>query len=127
VPPFEETQTYVRRINGYYNDYLGTITGVDMTGSLAGFDGASAAWGNWADASVGYGAYMESTVKCGQSCSHFGFGRRFQRRMPLLELGAQGAIEGSGSGLQHEVRASLLPLAEALSNNGVDGAFDKAG
>ncbi|KKO08748.1 hypothetical protein LCGC14_0046880, partial [marine sediment metagenome] len=22
--------------------------------------------------------------------------------MPLLELGAQGAIEGSGSGLQHE-------------------------
>lgn len=50
---------------------------------------------------------MESTVKCGQSCSHFGFGRRFQRRMPLLELGAQGAIEGSGSGLQHEVRASF--------------------
>ena len=52
-------------------------------------------------------AMRESTVKCGQSCSHFGFGRRFQRRMPLLELGAQGAIEGSGSGLQHEVRASF--------------------
>ncbi len=51
--------------------------------------------------------FLESTVKCGQSCSHFGFGRRFQRRMPLLELGAQGAIESSGSGLQHEVRASF--------------------
>lgn len=62
VPPFEETQTYVRRINGYYNDYLGTITGVDMTGSLAGFDGASAAWGNWADASVGYGTYMGTQI-----------------------------------------------------------------
>ena len=58
IPPFEETQTYVRRINGYFNDYLGTITGVDMTGSMNGVDGASAAWGNWSDASMGYGAYM---------------------------------------------------------------------
>jgi hypothetical protein len=56
---------------------------------------------------LAFGTVKESTVKCGQSCSHFGFGRRFQRRMPLLELGAQGAIEGSGSGLQHEVRASF--------------------
>lgn len=62
VPPFEETQTYVRRINGYFNAYLGTITGVDMTGTLAGVDGASAAWGNWADASIGYGTYMGARI-----------------------------------------------------------------
>lgn len=57
-PPFEETQTYVRRIRGYYDEYLSQITSVDMTGSLAGFDGASAAWGNWADASMGYGSHV---------------------------------------------------------------------
>ena len=62
VPPFAETQTYVQRINGYFNDYIGTITGVDMTGTLAGVDGASAAWGNWADASIGYGAYMGTQI-----------------------------------------------------------------
>lgn len=58
IPPFAETQTYVRRINGYFSDYLGVITGVDMTGSLSGTDGATAAWGNWADASLGYGSYL---------------------------------------------------------------------
>lgn len=62
VPPFEETQNYVRRINGYFNEYLSVITGVDMTGSLAGVDGASAAWGNWGDASMGYGAYMGAQI-----------------------------------------------------------------
>lgn len=62
VPPFEETRTYVRRINGYFNAYLGVITGADMTGTLAGVDGASAAWGNWADASMGYGTYMGAQI-----------------------------------------------------------------
>jgi len=63
IPPFEETQTYVRRIRRYYDEYLGVITGVDMTGSLAGVDGASAAWGNWADASVGYGDHLAGQVE----------------------------------------------------------------
>lgn len=62
IPPFEETQTYVRRIRRYYDEYLGTITGADMTGSLAGVDGASAAWGNWADASIGYGNHVGGQV-----------------------------------------------------------------
>ena len=63
IPPFEETQTYVRRIRRYYDEYLGVITGVDMTGSLAGVDGASAAWGNWADASVGYGDHLAGQIE----------------------------------------------------------------
>ena len=62
IPPFAETQTYVRRINGYFSDYLSVITGVDMTGSLIGTDGASAAWGNWADASLGYGTYLGAQI-----------------------------------------------------------------
>ena len=43
--PLRRTQAYVRQINGYFDAYVGTITGVDMTGSLSGTDGASAAWG----------------------------------------------------------------------------------
>ena len=62
VPPFEETQTYVRRIKGYYDKYLSVITGVDMTGSLDGVYGASAAWGNFADAAMGYDAYQGQKV-----------------------------------------------------------------
>ena len=62
IPPFEETQNYVRRINGYYNEYLSVITGVDMTGSLNGIDGANANWGNFADASMGYGSYQAQQV-----------------------------------------------------------------
>lgn len=62
IPPFEETQNYVRRIKGYYDEYLSIITGVDMTGSLDGIDGANAAWGNYADASIGYGAYQNEQI-----------------------------------------------------------------
>ena len=62
IPPFEETQNYVRRINGYYSEYLSTITGVEMTGTLNGVDGASAARGNWSDASIGYGSYMGGQI-----------------------------------------------------------------
>lgn len=62
---------------------------------------------------------MESTAKCGAITR------------PLLALGAQGAIEVSVSSLQHKMRAScrqthLLTHAEAISNDGVDSAFDKA-
>ena len=63
VPPFAETQTYVRRINGYFKAYVGTITGAAMTGSLEGVDGASAAWGNWAGAAMGYGAHMGGQIE----------------------------------------------------------------
>lgn len=62
VPPFEETQNYVRSIKGFYQKYLSVISGVEMTGSLDGVDGANAAWGNYADASVGYGLYQSEQV-----------------------------------------------------------------
>lgn len=62
IPPFEETRNYVRRIRGYFEEYLSVITGADMAGSLAGIDGANAAWGNFADASKGYGAYQSAQI-----------------------------------------------------------------
>lgn len=62
IPPFEETQNYVVRINGYYNDYIGQITGKDQTGTITGVDGASAQWGNWGDASMGYAADVSDQV-----------------------------------------------------------------
>lgn len=63
IPPFAETQNYVVKINGYYNEYLSVITGADMTGSLDGIDGANAAWGNWSDAAMGYSGYQEGQIR----------------------------------------------------------------
>lgn len=62
VPPFDETQNYVRRIRGYYDGYLSLITGKDQTGTLTGVDGASAQWGNWSDASMGYAGEVNSQI-----------------------------------------------------------------
>lgn len=62
IPPFEETQNYVRRIRGYYDEYLSVITGKDQTGTLAGVDGASAQWGNWSDASMGYASEVGGQI-----------------------------------------------------------------
>ena len=62
IPPFAETQAYVRRIHGYYQDYLGRITGRDQLGTLAGLDGASAQWGNWSDAAMIYGVETSTRI-----------------------------------------------------------------
>lgn len=70
IPPFEETQNYVVRITGYYNEYLSSITGVDMLGSLNGVDGANAAWGNFADASMGYNGYLQGQIEASMRRIH---------------------------------------------------------
>jgi hypothetical protein len=105
VPPFEETQTYVRRINGYYNDYLSVITGADMIGSLDGLDGASAQWGNWSDASMGYGAYMGGQID--------------QSMTRIAALLRQGQPEDSKAAMDHNTymlaeRARLMALTLRL-------------
>jgi hypothetical protein len=62
IPPFEETQNYVRRISGYYDQYLSVITGADMTGTLAGVDGTSAEWGNMASSFIGYSGQQSGQI-----------------------------------------------------------------
>jgi len=62
VPPFKETQGYVRNITKYYNEYLATIGGVDALGTLSPSDYALAEAGNTSDASVYYGADSHATV-----------------------------------------------------------------
>ncbi|MGH1355984.1 MAG: lytic transglycosylase domain-containing protein [Thalassovita sp.] len=63
VPPFKETQGYVRNITKYYNEYLGTIGGVAALGTLSPSDMALAEFANTADASVYYGANSHATVE----------------------------------------------------------------
>ncbi len=62
VPPFKETQGYVRNITKYYNEYLAVIGGVDALGTLSPSDYALAEAGNVSDASVYYGADSHATV-----------------------------------------------------------------
>ena len=63
IPPFEETQNYVRRISGYYDAYLSVITGADVTGTLAGVEGASAEWGNMSSAFIGYSGQQSGQIE----------------------------------------------------------------
>src|SRR3990167_8707084 len=63
IPPFEETQNYVRRISGYYDAYLSVITGADVTGTLAGVEGASAEWGNISSAFIGYSGQQSGQIE----------------------------------------------------------------
>ena len=63
VPPFEETQNYVRRISGFYDAYLSEITGADVTGTLAGVEGASAEWGNMASSFIGYSGQQSGQIE----------------------------------------------------------------
>lgn len=63
IPPFEETQNYVRRISGFYNEYLSVITGVEVTGTLAGAEGASAEWGNTSSAFIGYAGAQSGQIE----------------------------------------------------------------
>jgi hypothetical protein len=63
IPPFEETQNYVRRISGFYNAYLSVITGVEVTGTLAGVEGASAEWGNMSSGFIGYAGAQSGQIE----------------------------------------------------------------
>jgi len=62
VPPFKETQSYVRNITKYYNTYLATIGGVGALGTLSASDYALAEAGNTSDASVYYAADSHATA-----------------------------------------------------------------
>jgi Transglycosylase SLT domain len=63
IPPFEETQNYVRRISGFFDAYLSEITGADVTGTLAGVEGASAEWGNMSSAFIGYSGQQSGQIE----------------------------------------------------------------
>jgi Transglycosylase SLT domain len=63
VPPFAETQGYVRRIAKFYNEYLAVIGGADALGTLFPSDMALAEFGNISDASVYYAADAYATTQ----------------------------------------------------------------
>ena len=63
IPPFKETQIYVRKITGYYNEYLAQVGGVDALGTIQGTDAANAEWVNLADASMNYDFQNQDRVR----------------------------------------------------------------
>ena len=62
IPPFAETQGYVRRITGYYNAYLASIGGADALGTLDASDMALAEYSNTADASMRFSAASHASA-----------------------------------------------------------------
>lgn len=63
VPPFKETQGYVRNITKFYNEYLAKVGGVDALGTLSPSDMTLAEYSNTADASTYYGAASHATTE----------------------------------------------------------------
>jgi len=63
VPPFVETQGYVRNVTKYYNEYLSVVGGVAALGTLSSSDMTLAEYSNTADASIYYGADSHATTQ----------------------------------------------------------------
>ena len=63
VPPFTETQGYVRNITKYYNEYLAVVGGADALGTLSPSDMTLAEYSNTADAAIYYGADSHATTE----------------------------------------------------------------
>lgn len=63
VPPFAETQGYVRNISKFYNEYLAVVGGADALGTLSPSDFALAEYANISDAGVYYAADSHATTE----------------------------------------------------------------
>lgn len=63
VPPFKETQGYVRNITKFYNEYLTTVGGVDALGTLSVSDWALAEYSNTSDALMYFGASSHASIE----------------------------------------------------------------
>jgi hypothetical protein len=62
IPPYPETQNYVRSIRAHYNKYALKISGVDSLGTLSPSEMARAEQSNISDAGMHYGMYSASLM-----------------------------------------------------------------
>jgi len=63
VPPFAETQGYVRNISKFYNEYLAVVGGADALGTLSPSDFALAEYASISEAGVYYAASSHATTE----------------------------------------------------------------
>ncbi|WP_156505766.1 lytic transglycosylase domain-containing protein, partial [Sulfitobacter sp. HI0054] len=63
VPPFAETQGYVRNISKFYNEYLAVVGGADALGTLSPSDFALAEYASISEAGVYYAADSSATTE----------------------------------------------------------------
>ena len=54
IPPYAETQDYVVKITGYYNDYAARISGAEQVGTMTQAEMAIAETSNISDAAISY-------------------------------------------------------------------------
>lgn len=63
VPPFAETQGYVRNISKFYNEYLAVVGGADALGTLSPSDFALAEYASISEAGIYYAADSSATTE----------------------------------------------------------------
>ncbi|SFL70253.1 Transglycosylase SLT domain-containing protein [Loktanella salsilacus] len=62
IPPYRETQDYVKKISGFYNTYAAQISGADQTGTLALEDISISEMSNISDAAMSYAGYSQEIL-----------------------------------------------------------------
>ena len=62
IPPYRETQDYVVRVTGYYNEYAARMSGADQVGTLAPEDLALAELSNISDAAISYAGHSQEIL-----------------------------------------------------------------
>jgi len=62
IPPYRETQDYVVKIRGYYNEYAAQIGGADQIGTLTPADMALSEMSNISDAAISYAGHSQEIL-----------------------------------------------------------------
>jgi hypothetical protein len=62
IPPYRETQDYVKKISGFYNVYAAQISGADQIGTLALADISISEMSNISDAAISYAGYSQEIL-----------------------------------------------------------------
>lgn len=104
IPPYRETQDYVVKISGYYNDYAARITGVDSVGTLTASEMSVAELSNIADAGMSYAGH--STLLLTQSLT---------RLRSILEQIPQATTTRQAMDLNTYARAEVTRIGSVLT------------
>ena len=62
IPPYQETQNYVVKIRGYYNEYAAQISGADQTGTLSLEEITISEMSNISDAAMSYSGHSQDIL-----------------------------------------------------------------
>jgi hypothetical protein len=116
VPPYRETQGYVVRITGFFNAYVGRISGIDQVGTFDPRDMAISEASNISDAGLHYG--MQAGLEIETSLKRL---RSIIERIPTTKS-AKEALDLNSYARAEAVRIALMVNRVKAARGRVDQA-----